>query len=348
MSAPETHIRLEAIQRFQRKVFIGQLDDLVAWTRDRRSGLIKFDVVSRRLHLRQQANLGAQMVPLNHIVGSVGRHQDFTRRFLPRNAVNQERWVRIDTALHSMEGVPPVELYRIGAAYFVEDGNHRVSVARANGFKDIEAYVKDYKSPIPLTLADFRSDRWLIKAEYLDFLAQTGLDRLRPDHEILFSEPERYAALLRHIEVHRYLHNQNVAAEGRGRFWNWEEAVASWYDQVYLPVVEAIRQSRLPYRFPGSTEGDLYLWVAQHREELAWRYELAPLSPELAIATFAHLYSGRLVGRVWRELRLAMRRLLHLDRIPAGMSAQEFRLLRARHDAGEITLAEAQQRLRYA
>lgn len=29
----------------------------------------------------------------------------------------------------------------MGSVYFVSDGNHRVSVARASGFREIEAYV---------------------------------------------------------------------------------------------------------------------------------------------------------------------------------------------------------------
>jgi hypothetical protein len=37
--------------------------------------------------------------------------------------------------------MPPVELVQVKDAYFVRDGHHRISVARAMGQRDIEAEV---------------------------------------------------------------------------------------------------------------------------------------------------------------------------------------------------------------
>ena len=67
--------------------------------------------------------------------------------------------------MNSLVGLPAVELYKIGDAYFVRDGNHRVSVARANDVSHIEAYVTEYQTDIPLTADDFERDQWLIKIE---------------------------------------------------------------------------------------------------------------------------------------------------------------------------------------
>ena len=52
-----------------------------------------------------------------------------------------ERWVRLDVAMADLKGVPPIEVFQVGSVYFVSDGNHRISVAHASGFKEIEAYV---------------------------------------------------------------------------------------------------------------------------------------------------------------------------------------------------------------
>jgi hypothetical protein len=244
--------------------------------------------------------------------------------------------------VNALETVPPVELFKIGDVYFVRDGNHRVSVARANGVTHIEARVTEVKTPIPLTVDDFERDQWLIKAEQADFLTKTHIDELRPDNNISVTEPGRYAIMLDHIEVHQYLRDQELVRAGSARLLTWEEAVCSWFDNVYMPVVEAIRKYDLLKDFPRRTEADLYLWVAYHRERLAREYDLAPLDPETAVVTFAETYSDGLLERTWKGLRRGLHRLF-VDEVPLGMSEGEFEELRARHDAGEITVSEAQE-----
>jgi hypothetical protein len=234
--------------------------------------------------------------------------------------------------------VPPVELFKIGDVYFVRDGNHRVSVARTNGASHIEAVVTEVKTPIPLTVDDFERDRWLIKAERAEFLERTHLDELRPDHQIAVTEPGRYAIMLEHIEMHHFLRNQDLRRE-----LSWAEAVESWYDNVYMPLVEAIRASRLLDEFPDRTETDLYLWIAYHRERLAREYSLAPLAPEVAVATFAETHSEDPLKRTWQGFRSGLWRWIIDDEVPLGMSEEEFELLRARHDAGELSLSEAEE-----
>src|ERR671920_231089 len=78
------------------------------------------------------------------IVGSVGRCRDFDRSFMPLRASVGERWKRVDLAFHRNVDLPPVSLYKLGDAYFVEDGNHRVSVARYHGVPGVEAYVTEF------------------------------------------------------------------------------------------------------------------------------------------------------------------------------------------------------------
>ena len=118
--------------------------------------------------------------------------------------------------------------------------------------------------------------------------------------------------------------------------------MASWYDNIYLPVVEAIRRHKLLESFPNRTEADLYLWIAFHREQLARQYELAPLSPDVAVSTFAEMHSERLFEQAVRTLRFGLRRALGDLDVPPGMSDAEFSESRARHAAGERTLFEAE------
>jgi hypothetical protein len=332
----------EARERYRQNVIRAEIADLLSSITGQDIDLVSYDEVAKRVRARQQIAMGTQMVPLERIVGSVGRYRDFTRTFLPRTGINQERWVRIDAAMNSLEGLPPIELYKIGEVYFVRDGNHRVSVARANGLTHIEAYVTEVQTDIPLTVDDFERDQWLIKVERSEFLAKTDLDEIRPGNEVYFTEPGRYSILLQHIEVHQYLRGKDLKEQSVADEFTWQRAVASWYDAVYLPVIQMIRKYKLMEEFPNRTEADLYLWIAFQRERLAAHYNLAPLSAETAVATFAELHSDRPIEKAYKGLRAGVLHLLGADNRPLGMSEEEFQQLRARHDAGERSLAEAE------
>lgn len=329
-------------EHYARSLRKAQIQDLLGLITGEDNDLVSFDQVARRLRVRQQIGQRVESVPVEKIVGSVGRYHDFTREFLPRSRVNSQRWARLDAALHSMEGVPPIELYKVGDVYFVRDGNHRVSVARANNIDQIEAYVTELATPVPLTLSDFERDLWIIKIEYAEFLEQTRLDLLRPEADVRVTAPGLLDVLLHHIEVHQFLRNLDLERAGSSERLDFSQAVESWYDTVYMPVIEAIREHNLLQSFPGRTEADLYLWVAKHREALATRYDLAPLDPETAVTTFAETHSERPLERTLKGIRLGLHRTLGNER-PLGMSEEEFEVARSRHDAGERTLLEAEE-----
>lgn len=84
----------------------------------------------------------AATVPLNVLVGTVSRSQDFDRLFRPRNEALRERWERLASLPANAAPLPPVSLIRVGELYFVEDGHHRVSVARARGQLAIDGHVR--------------------------------------------------------------------------------------------------------------------------------------------------------------------------------------------------------------
>jgi hypothetical protein len=84
---------------------------------------------------------GIQLVPIDHIRGSEGRSRDFDCSFYPVRDHNQERWLGVATARQEEKSLPPVELIQVGDVYFVRDGHHRISVARALGQPVIEAEV---------------------------------------------------------------------------------------------------------------------------------------------------------------------------------------------------------------
>ena len=287
-----------AIEDFHRARLQAKLEGVVARLTGRSTELLSYEAVRRSLRARETFSHELEDIPLDAIVGSVGRYRDFTRSFLPRMEGTKDRWARVQVAMTGMEGVPPIEVYKMGDVYFVRDGNHRVSVARQMGSDHIQAYVTEVDAKVPLS-PDVQPDDLIIKAEYTEFLEQTRLDKLRPQADLQVTVPGKYRLLLEHIEVHR--HFMGLEQE---RYIPYEEAVAHWYDEVYLPVVALIDQRGILRDFPHRTETDLYLWLAEHKaeleEELGWQ-----VTTEMAASDLAERFSqqlGRVVQRIGQRV----------------------------------------------
>ena len=220
--------------------------------------LLPFELVRSVIGMRSESYDGVREIDIDKVIGSVNRYQEFDREFLPRQWQTQERWSRVRRAFEEGPGFPPIKVYQMGNAFFVSDGNHRLSVARQLGIRRIEAEVTKLVPSVPI---DEHTDiaSLIVKAEYSDFLKATRLGRLRPGSRIEFTRTGRYAVLLEHIEKHRYF----LGLE-RECAVSYEDAVVSWYDTLYLPLVEIFRQERMLDGFPRRTEADLYVWATKH------------------------------------------------------------------------------------
>ena len=120
--------------------------------------LLSFDEATEGLGPWRQAYLGRRTVPVESIVGSEGRYADFDDEFLPLGGSSEEKWKAIYFALRRGEGLPPVSLLKVGDAYFVRDGNHRVSVARWLGVEALDADVAEVRAAVPIEAAIFARD----------------------------------------------------------------------------------------------------------------------------------------------------------------------------------------------
>jgi hypothetical protein len=89
--------------------------------------------------VKGEHELGTRIVPIDQIVGSVGRCGDFDRAFYPRQTFTGQRWIGIARASYQHIALPLMELYKVGDMYFVKDGHHRLSVARVNGQDFVDA-----------------------------------------------------------------------------------------------------------------------------------------------------------------------------------------------------------------
>jgi hypothetical protein len=81
------------------------------------------------------------VVPLDAIVGTLEPTRHFDARFRPASEAVRGRWQRIALAHRRGDALPPVDLVKRPDGYYVLDGRHRVSVARALGHPDIDARV---------------------------------------------------------------------------------------------------------------------------------------------------------------------------------------------------------------
>lgn len=254
----------------------------------RKNALLPFEEVRQSLGFKGQRYSGLQPVPLDKIVGSMGRARDFDRVFMPTQTHSRGKWVSVDSAYLSGVVLPPVSLYKLGDYYFVVDGHHRVSVARQKNQAFIDAEVIEVQSRVPVT-PDMTLDDLDVLAAYREFLEQTKLDVLRPEQAVLLTMPGDYVKLIEHIRTHKYF----VEIE-QSRELTWEEAVAHWYDHVYSPVIETIRRRKLLRGFPGMTEGDLYFSIIAHSYYLSQQLGRS-ITPQEVSSDFVERY-----GRSWR------------------------------------------------
>jgi hypothetical protein len=270
--------------------------------RGRPQRLLAYDDVRSKIRVGGPVYRGVRSVPLAQIVGSVNRYRDFDRAFLPSQARTADRWTSLGRAYFDDVSLPPVKLYQVGEVYFVVDGNHRVSVAREMGREYIDAEVQECQVRVPVT-PDMDAEDLEIVGEKADFVAHTRLDETRPDVSFDVTIAGGYHLLLEHIEVHRYLQSVEWS-----RTFDLVEAAAQWCDQVYLPVTRAIREAGILDDFPGRAEGDLYIWVIEHRHFLSERF--GPVSLQEAARSFARQFTGRVFKRVWNFI---VSRVLLLD-----------------------------------
>lgn len=290
----------QAQEDFERAYMRSMIRSLIARVTGKRNELLPFDEVREALPYRGQRDIGLQTVPLDKIVGSVGRYRDFDRAFLPTQRQTTDRWINISQARYKDVPLPPVELYKIGDVYFVKDGNHRVSVARDRSQIDIDAYVTEIEISFRLT-ADMDIDSVQSAKAYGHFIQQTHLDTLRPESDFHLSNAAEYARLLEHINAHQYY----LGTERQGDV-PFEDAVISWHDSVYRPLIEAIEGTGLLRQFPDLTPSDLYLHVSEYQwlvREAAQGTIVDEEARAEAMARMADVYRQRVVRRVIRTLR---------------------------------------------
>jgi hypothetical protein len=227
--------------------------------------LLSLNDVREILKPKNEVYLGMKAVPISKIVGSEGRYRDFNKYFLPRREFLRSRWESVDLAKIRDIPLPAIQLYEIGGVYFVRDGNHRVSVARLQGGEDIDAEVTSLSTEIEIkpsmTVEELKSA--VIEYEKKIFYEKTSFEKLTGDPKLNFTNPGCYDVIYNHILVHKYYLNQNLEEE-----LPFDDALVSWYKNVYCPIIKIINEDMLCLNFPGRSPSDLYVWIVKHWDHL--------------------------------------------------------------------------------
>ena len=219
------------------------------------SMILPFDEVVEALGRKGERRLGLQTIPLDSIVGTVDRTREFDRNFRPTTRRVKRRWQRIAEAIRRGEAMPPIEVYRVGDMHFVEDGHHRVSVARQLGLDVIEAYVTEIETEVGADAAVRLRDLAMKSHERL-FFERVPLPR-EWRSRIALPHGSWYAGLAEGVEAWGFRYMQ-----ARQEFTTREQIARAWFTDEFEPVVEMLREADL---IGNQTEAEAYARVVSLR-----------------------------------------------------------------------------------
>jgi hypothetical protein len=226
--------------------------------------ILPFEEVVDSLGRVAQHDLGLQIVPLDAIVGTVDRAVEFDRGFRPTSGQLRGRWERIAAAQRRGEPLPPVSLYKVGDLYFVRDGHHRVSVAKSLGRDDIDAYVVEVRTRVPLS-GDMRVSDLPLKDHERLFRERVPLPEEARDR-MAVTDPWEWAILSEAVEAWGFR-----AMQERRTYLDRRSVASLWLSEEYEPVVAMLRAGDLVAE--GETEADAYLRVASDRYRVLRTHE---------------------------------------------------------------------------
>lgn len=264
--------------------------------------LISLNDVKQMIKPINETYVGMKVIPIEKIVGSEGRYKDFDNHFFPKSSFLKNRWEHVDEAALKDIVLPPIKVYEIAGLYFVRDGNHRVSVAKSRGTEFIDAEVVSLQSEIKLKQTSSMADitRQIINYEKRAFYAETSFGDITDYWCLDFSTPGRYDVILNHILTHKYYMNQ-----GKEQEVSMEDAILSWFNNVYMPVIASIAQNKVLKSFPKRTLGDLYVWTVRYWDQLKQKFG-NEIQIDEAVVNFSKKYKipfrRRIINQIKRVL----------------------------------------------
>ncbi|MCU4184365.1 hypothetical protein K6U06_08330 [Acidiferrimicrobium sp. IK] len=263
-------------QRVRRRQVLAHLGRRLRREPDDVGVVLPYDEVVSALGVIGEHHVGHRVVALDAVVGSVDRPRDFDRTWRPTSGRSRERWERIAAAQRRGEPIPPISLYQVGDVYFVRDGHHRVSVARALGSKTIEADVTEIRTRVPAGDMQVRAD--LVMKDYERLFRERVPLPAGIQATLVVDDPWSWCELAETVEAWGFR-----LLQSERRLLSRSEVALRWYDDEYRRVVRMLRAADL---IEDRTEVETYLTIAAERYRLMrthdWNDEvIAKLRAEL-------------------------------------------------------------------
>ena len=89
----------KALEDFRRARAKARLQHLWASITGESHDLLVYDEITQKMHTLGQSSKGIQDIPVDAIIGSVNRYQDFDRNFLPLRDDDEERWANVKAVM---------------------------------------------------------------------------------------------------------------------------------------------------------------------------------------------------------------------------------------------------------
>jgi len=270
----------EDFTRAHNKAFINEIQHLL---NPEEATLLSLNDVKQLIKPKNETYVGMKTIEVSKVVGSEGRYKDFDNRFFPKNSHLRNRWQHVDEAAINYISLPPIKVYELAGLYFVRDGNHRVSVAKARGTEFIDAEVVSLQSEIVLKKPDNLRDviRQIINYEKRSFYAETAFGDITDYWCLDFSTTGSYDVIYNHILTHKYYLNLHKSEEV-----TMEAAIISWFETVYFPIAVTIQKQKLMKIFKKQTISDLYVWIVRYWDDLKSKFGDDNISIDKAVSDF--------------------------------------------------------------
>ena len=254
--------------------------------------LVDFSAIEKNVHVYTLKARGIQAIPIDKIIGSLGRYLDFSETLLPKRTDGSSRYEYIKSLMEKGINLEPIQVYQMLDNYFIIDGHHRVAVAK-NEFKAkyIDADVTEIKFDFELSKdknytfdsestkkflikleenafqkATMFTKKFLIKLEENAFQKATMLNNKILIHPLKVTELKSYAILNQEILDFKENYNNGELLKKSIMFVSYK-----WYAERFLPAVELMEEEKILSKFANRTYTDLYVWIQKHKYFLSQR-----------------------------------------------------------------------------
>jgi len=265
---------LDEAMEFDKAYQIGRRKIFPSWWKKGDNLVLSLDQLLQAVKPQNSFYRGVQDIPVNKIIGTENRANDFSLGFYPTKREMESRWTKIRNLLLAQEILDAITVFEYGGYYFVRDGNHRVSVARTNHIEFLNADVTSLQIPINLPPEMNRKKLPLFQAKH-DFYRQTKVFDYIPEENFKIAIPQNWRYLQKEIfEQHKkwFVREHHRNPEDK-------ELIEAWNFALYEDSIEYIERSAFMSLYPGKRETDIFcdmirFWNALPDPASKWSVEI--------------------------------------------------------------------------